>query len=1033
RLKIEEGKITFVDHRKKSEQKIEDINLVLKADSLKGPFDVEGSIVYAGQKIVVDAQTGRLPKAGEGLQLNANVSMPDVKSQISFDGVSSIGAPFDVQGQLGVKLDSLSKTAALTGATLGDGYDQAFALDGLLSANEDQISYDNLKLSLGSMVANGKLSVQNVKSKNPVRVSGVLKSSSVFDLDTLLEKTKNTGSKGGSDSKDLKQSGKLGAKKKELIPNSLTLPMPIDVGIKLDMAGVKLQGNKLGGVFIDLKKTGKAASIDFKVLEVPGQGKMDGSLLVNFASSSAAGQAVTYADPSASYSVNGQVGQLADFLSAFAPKGQTNDIGKLYKTANFNLKGSVSNKALSLKDSVLKLDQTVIGLGGNYKPRGGMAGRDRAYIDVSAGNIDIDRITAALSGKKKGSPEVSEGTATSSGSSPKEAVKPLQDLSLPLDLGFDVSVQKARLNQMDVEGIRLTGELVGNALTLKNASANNFAGAAIGVKGKVGDLKSLSGLDIDAFLRTSDVTKLMSALKMDASSVPTGVKDANVSLQAKGSSEKIAFSTNVKALNGQVDVSGNAKSMLDKPVFNSLVIAAKHPNMGSALEAIVKNFKAPTSMRRAINLSTKADMEGKNYKLSDLNVVFGKSKFGGNLNINTAGSVPVIRGKVQAGSIALDELLGAGSSGGKSGGGNKGSNKSSSKNSSKSGERWSKTPINLDWMNKIDLDVDLAANNITYGSWNLEQPITDLKIGGGKMSINQMKAGVFGGSMTLQTNVNASPVSLALTSQMNNIDLERLAGALSGGGKLKSAGTVSLAMDVNGTGGSAHALINALNGKANLNGTNVVLKGFDLAKMARGLAVEEKLADSVSSLVDGATRGGETKFDTLKGDYKIEKGSVNIASMAMEGDAALIKSTGYADIPNWFINTDHEITLKQVPDLKPFIVKIKGPLDNPSDTFGKNILEDYLGEKLRRKIGKELPGLLGDDVTEKLQKFGIIPKEQAPTPAPANNNAAPAPSEQQKAPVQQQKQQPDTNPLDQILQDPKGAEDALKGVLDGLF
>ena len=128
--------------------------------------------------------------------------------------------------------------------------------------------------------------------------------------------------------------------------------------------------------------------------------------------------------------------------------------------------------------------------------------------------------------------------------------------------------------------------------------------------------------------------------------------------------------------------------------------------------------------------------------------------------------------------------------------------------------------------------------------------------------------------------------------------------------------------------------------------------------------------------------------------------------------------------------------MKQVPDLKPFNVKIKGPLDNPSDTFGKNVLEDYLGEKIRRKIGKELPGLLGDDVTDKLQKFGIIPKEQAPAPAQNQQQQAPTqqqqPAQQQQAPVEQ-KQQPATNPLDQILQDPKGAEDALKGVLDGLF
>ena len=109
-----------------------------------------------GHKIDIEVQTGRLPKADEGLQVNANVSVPDARSQISFDGVSSIRAPFDVQGQLGVKLSSLSKAAGMVGTTLGSGYDQNFALDGLLSANEDQISYDNVKLSFGEMVSNGK-------------------------------------------------------------------------------------------------------------------------------------------------------------------------------------------------------------------------------------------------------------------------------------------------------------------------------------------------------------------------------------------------------------------------------------------------------------------------------------------------------------------------------------------------------------------------------------------------------------------------------------------------------------------------------------------------------------------------------------------------------------------------------------------------------------------------------------------------------------------------------------------------------------
>ena len=233
-------------------------------------------------------------------------------------------------------------------------------------------------------------------------------------------------------------------------------------------------------------------------------------------------------------------------------------------------------------------------------------------------------------------------------------------------------------------------------------------------------------------------------------------------------------------------------------------------------------------------------------------------------------------------------------------------------------------------------------------------------------------------------------------------------------------------MNVQSAGGSAHALINALGGNAKLDGTNVILKGFDLAKLARGLAVEEKLATSVTSLIDGATSGGQTKFDTVKGDYKITNGVVNITSMVMDSADAVINSTGTADLPKWFINVDNLITLKSVPDLEPFEVKIKGPIDNPSDTFGKNILEDYLGDKIKRKLAKELPDVLGEDATNVLEGLGVIPKRQQPAPAPSDGTAPaqPAPQQQQQAPA--------ASPLDQILQgdDP---EDAVKDVLKGLF
>ena len=329
-------------------------------------------------------------------------------------------------------------------------------------------------------------------------------------------------------------------------------------------------------------------------------------------------------------------------------------------------------------------------------------------------------------------------------------------------------------------------------------------------------------------------------------------------------------------------------------------------------------------------------------------------------------------------------------------------------------------------MNNVDVNVDLAATSIKYSAWNFTKPSTDLKIANGVLKVDDMKAGVFGGQANLSTQVNAKPVSLNVASNMSNIDLESLAKAISGSGKLKSTGTVSFNMDVQAAGNSSSALVNAMNGKAALDGKNVILKGFDLAKLARGLAVEEKLATSITSLIDGATSGGQTQFDTVQGSYKITNGTANIESMIMDGPSSIIKTTGYADFPKWYINLDNEIMLKDVQDLDPFNVKIKGPLNNPSDTFGKNILEDYLADKIKRKIGKNLPDILGDDVTDKLQQFGILPPQQK---APAQQAPAEAPVQQEAAPAQEE---PKKDPLQQLLENPKD-EDAIKGVIDGFL
>ena len=304
-----------------------------------------------------------------------------------------------------------------------------------------------------------------------------------------------------------------------------------------------------------------------------------------------------------------------------------------------------------------------------------------------------------------------------------------------MDVKFDVSLQKAKINDKNLNGLRLIGDVTGRALRLTTASINNFAGANISLKGGVSNLNKLSGIDMNIYTKTSNVRTFAQALKIDVSKLPADLKALEVSIDSKGSTEQLNFDANVKALSGQLDAKGVAKDLLGTPSYSGLTLGVKHPNLVKAIQIVAPDFAGQPGLNQAINFSTNADVSGKNYNLSNMKVSLGKTNFGGDLKIN-AGANPVsVRGNIAAGEIELDSLLGAKSSGGtSSGGGSKSSG-------------WSKDPIDLSFMNKVDVNVGLSAQNITYGTWNLSKPSTDLKIGGGQLNINGMKAGMFGGCL----------------------------------------------------------------------------------------------------------------------------------------------------------------------------------------------------------------------------------------------------------------------------------------------
>lgn len=1017
KLTIEDGRIAYKDIASGAAYEADKINLAVRADTLAGPFGIKGDLRYNNQTIKIDAETKAMSGAKKEMPVDAAISLPDANASAKFNGVVAM-EPLEIQGKMNVNADNLSSVIALGGGAPSPALGKKLSFSGLVTANEEQVRSQEIDIAFGETKGKGNILVSGLKEKNPVTFAGDMAFEGIINLDQLGP-TKAKGNEPSVEekvAKGQKLSGDVASA--TLLPESLSLPFPINGTLKVSADGIQSNGQLFKGVVLDASKEGSAIDVNARALDLPGKSRIEGTAALRFTSVSQSGETgVTYADPSLSFRAAGTTEQLPTLLRAFVPEQKDNAALEIWKTARLDIDGTITPTAIKVTNGNVTLDQNNIVLSALYEPKG-TGGMPNVGIDLTAGTIDVDAIQGRLNGQKKQAVQKDPAAKTDL----KKALEPVRAFSVPVNLTFDVSVQKAIFNAQTISGIRAKGRAAGQSLDIEVASAQDYLGAAASLSGRVGNLADLSGIDLKFYGKTSDVKALMQQLKMDTSKLPQSIGAAEVNAAAKGIADKLAFDARVSALEGQVEAKGNMTGLLDKPSFSDLSVGAKHPNFVRAMQIVNPAFAGGNGLARPFSFYTDAVANGDVYDLSNLKANLGPTSIGGALKINMAGARPSVNGSIEAGSIPLDDFLGAKDAGGGASSGGAGGSANAG------GGKWSRDTIETGWMHSVDLDLGLSAQAITYGGWNFQNPKTKITLKDGNLLVDNLNAGLFGGTANLTAKVQdpvdaKQPLSMAVQSKMTQVSLEKLVTALSGSRKLQAAGNVSFDMNVQSSGLSPHGLVSALQGKASLDGQNVVMKGFDLAQIGLAFVDSGKPMDRLNSIVGGAVSGGETRFDTIKGGYDIMQGIVTISSMSMDGPAANIASKGNVNLPQWMIDTIHTITFKQAKDAGAFDVAIKGSLSNPGNTFGKGLFNDVLTRRLQQKAMEKLPDVLGKDLSGKLQGLGILPqKQQAPAQGGSAQPDAAVPAEQP--------QQPQKTPEQQRQED---AGKALKGVLDGLL
>ncbi len=976
-IRVYDGQVTYIAANQAEPLKLEEIELVASGDGFNGPFDVSGSVLNQGHQLGFEAKTGEIDMELMSTSLSLRADMGGLG--LTFAGAVSGGDAPEVQGETSIIVNSLAELVKNHTKQDAAGIPNAgLSLSGLLTATPEKAALTNGEIKLGDTVLTGSVEA----GMNPMSVSGKFTGKDILNADQWLRT-----SSGSAEAAPMDPAG-LGA----VLPKTLELPVLGSVNVELSMPGVTYGGHVYRDVNVSVTNTDKSFAVSLAADNLPGQGRVQTQGVLSFAEKSVSQKTNTaiYTGPVAAFSVKGQAQKVTETLGAFVDVKDM-PIIKDARVGIFDLRGSLKPSGLYLDKGTVNLDDLAVSVDGSWT---GQKDSKRSLLKakVVADSLNLD-------------PFLAGSDAGQSSSDPLEAVKAF---ALPFDADIDVTLNKTTINGQAVEGARAALLVKPNTLEIENVGFQNLAGSSFKLSGSVGDLKSLSGLDVTGSLKSTDIRKLADVLSVDSSAWPADLKAVNADVKAAGDLKNMDVDATAQAMSATVNVKGKVAEPLNNLKVSGLSVNVSHPNAAKAITTFAPDAPNYASLAKPLTFASKLEMDGSVTRLNDINANVAGATVSGNLAYDAGQSVPVLAGALNVGDLVLKS--GSGSSVGQSGGG--------------SGGKWSSDPIDAAFLHAFQLNLDLNANSILYETWDLKNPGIKIVMQNGKLAMTGIKAGLYDGDLLANASVSAAsadaPLVLASDGVIRDINMGKLALALSGSQRLQTSGTVSLEYNVNGQGKSQKAIIGSLGGSSKLTGSNVVMKGFDLAGLAQALMESNKPLPRIQQIISASTSGGETAFDTINGEYLINNGVVSISSMNMDGPAAAIVSKGAASLPAWTIDTVHTVTLKNAPEVQPFDIAIKGPLSNPGNTFGSGLFDTFIRQRLQQKAVEKLPDLLGDDATEKLQKFGILPQAQQ---QPANDNTSGTePASGDNTETQQQTQER-----------PMTKEEAIGGLIKGLL
>jgi AsmA protein len=306
-------------------------------------------------------------------------------------------------------------------------------------------------------------------------------------------------------------------------------------------------------------------------------------------------------------------------------------------------------------------------------------------------------------------------------------------------------------------------------------------------------------------------------------------------------------------------------------------IKSKFPADGSDKRVAPLEFTidAPGLLLDPMTGRAEAGVNGTLLTINSLTGAVGKSRFNGQASVDFAGK-PAVKLNVDLQRIDIAVA-------------NAGVSANAVPSSAGLDQPWSDKPINLDWLNFLDAEMQVTATDLRVDRFRLAPASVGVILNNGVLTTGLVRTGIYGGQIqgTLVVDVSKAEPSHALRVDLTGVKALPLLSDVAAFDGID--GSMQAKIDARGRGTNPRAIVSSLYGAVDLSVQDGELRSVNIAKMIRFVA-----AGTLSGWQEN--KAEKTDLTQLSTFFRLEGGKASTDNLRLLGPLVRVTGAGTADL-----------------------------------------------------------------------------------------------------------------------------------------